>query len=263
MSNNTKRIYIIIIWVITLIVIIFGIYRFIDAGSFNLFSFGDSNMVTKTEAISADITELDIDVDSANVIFEEGDTPSITYTFPEKSEVNLTNDGSKVMFKENNNKSNVIIFGSGKKKEVKVTLPRDRQLVRINTKTDSGNLEINNVKCDDIITNLDSGNFHVNNVAARNLKAEADSGNIVVNSNIENMNVEVDSGNVEVNGTVEKIDAKADSGNIELKGDLHIINAKADTGNITIDSKKPESEMVLNLEIDLGKITVNGNKYKN
>ena len=55
----------------------------------------------------------------------------------------------------------------------------------------------------------------------------------------------------------------ADSGNITLKGDYHIIAGKADSGNITIDSKRPESEMVLNLDVDSGKITVNGNKYKN
>ncbi len=263
MSNKGKKIYLIIIWVITLIVIIFGTYRFIGSGSWDIFNFfGTAKYIEKTEDLTADITELDVDVHSANVIIEEGDAPSIYYSFPEKSEVNIHNENGKVSFVENNNKNNVILFGSGKKKEVRITLPRDRQLVRINTKTHSGNLEINNVKCDDVITNQDSGNLRVNNIVAKNLKSEADSGNINVNSSIENVNVEVDSGNVEVNGNIEKLDVKADSGNIKLAGNLHVITAKADSGNITIDSNRPESEMVLKLDVDTGKITVNGNRYK-
>ena len=76
MSNKGKRIYLIIIWVITLIVILFGIYRFVGSGSWNIFSFGSGKYAEKTEDLSADITELDVDVHSANVIIEEGDAPS-------------------------------------------------------------------------------------------------------------------------------------------------------------------------------------------
>lgn len=243
MSNKGKRIYLIIIWVITLCVILFGVYRFVGSGSWNIFNFGTGKYVDKTEDITPDITELDVDVRSANVIIQEGDTASIAYTFPEESEVSILQENGKVSFRENSDKINVNFFGSGKK-EVIITVPRDRQLVRINTKTDSGNVEIGNVKCDDIITSQDSGNIRLNNVVARNLKAEADSGNI------------------EVNGSIEKTEAKVDSGNIKLDGDLHVITAKADSGNITINSKKSESEMVLKLDVDSGKITVNGNKYK-
>lgn len=263
MSNKGKRIYLIIIWVITLIAIIFGIYRFVGGSSWNIFSFGSGKYVEKTEDLNADVTELDVDVRSANVIIEEGDTPSIWYSFPENADISLLNENGKVSFRENNNKSNIIIFGSGKKKELKITVPKDKQLVRINTNTNSGSVDIHNVKCDEITTSQDSGNLKIDNVVSRNLRSDADSGNINVNSNIENIIVKVDSGNVEINGNIEKIDAKADSGNIDLKGDYHIITGKADTGNIKIDSKRPESEMVLNLDVDSGKITVNGNKYKN
>lgn len=263
MSNKGKRIYLIIIWSITLIVILFGIYRFIGNGAWNIFSFGSGKYVEKTEDLSADITELDVDVRSANVIIEEGNTPSIYYSFPEKSEISILNENGKVSFRENSNNNNLVLFGNGKKKEVRITVPRDRQLSKINAKTHSGNIDINNVKCDDIITNLDSGNLKISSVTSRNLKTDADSGNIIVNSNIENVDATADSGNIEFDGNIEKINVKADSGNINLKGDYHIIDAKADSGNITIDSKRPESEMVLNLDVDSGKITVNGNKYKN
>lgn len=263
MNNRGKRIYLIIIWVITLIVILFGIYRFIGQGAWNIFSFGSGKYVEKTEVLSADITELDVDVDSANVIIEEGDAPSIWYSFPEKSEISILNENGKVSFRENRNSNSFVLFENGKKKEVRITVPRDRQLSKINAKTHSGNIDINNVKCDDIITNLDSGNLKMGNVTSRNLKTDADSGNIIVNSNIENVDATADSGNIEFDGNIEKINVKADSGNINLKGDYHIITGKADSGNITIDSKRPESEMVLNLDVDSGKITVNGNKYKN
>lgn len=262
MSNKGKRIYLIIIWVITLIVILFGIYRFIGWGAWNIFSFGSGKYVEKTEDLSADISELEVDVHSANVIIEEGDTPSIWYSFPEKSEVSIYTENGKVTFRENNN-NDINFFGSGKKKEVRITLPRDKQLIRINAKTHSGNVDIHNVKCDDIITKQNSGNIKIDNVVSGNLKTEADSGNVNVNSHFENVDVKVDSGNVELDGNIEKIQAEADSGNIKLKGDLHIINAKTDSGNITIDSKKSEAEMVLTLDVDSGKITVNGNKYKN
>lgn len=263
MSNKGKRIYLIVIWTITLIVILFGIYRFIGNGSWSIFSFGTGKYVEKTEDLGANVTELDVEVRSANVTIEEGDAPGIWYSFPENSEISILNENGKVSFRENNDKSNIVLFGSGKKKEVRITVPRDKQLARINTRTHSGNVEINNVKCDDILTNQDSGNLKISSVTSRNLKIDADSGNIIVNSNIENVDATADSGNIEFDGNIEKINVKADTGNINLKGDYHIIEAKADSGNITIDSKRPESEMVLNLDVDSGKITVNGNKYKN
>jgi len=243
MSSKGKRIYLIIIWSITLIVILFGIYRFIGLGTWNIFSFGSGKYVEKTEDLSADITELDVDVRSANVIIEEGNTPSIYYSFPEKSEISILNENGKVSFRENSNNNNFVLFGNGKKKEVRITVPRDRQLTRISTKTHSGNTIVNS--------------------SIENVDVEADSGNIEVNGNIENVDVEADSGNIEVNGDIEKINVKADSGNINLKGNYHIIAGKADSGNITIDSKRPEAEMILNLDVDSGKISVNGNRYKN
>lgn len=242
MNNRGKRIYLIIIWVITLIVILFGIFRFIGNGAWNIFSFGSGKYVEKTEDLSADITELDVDVRSANVIIEEGNTPGIWYSFPESSKINILNENGKVSFRENSDKDNFTFFGNGKK-EVRITVPRDRQLTRISTKTHSGNIIVNS--------------------SIENVDVEADSGNIEVNGNIGNVDVEADSGNIKVNGNIEKINVKADSGNINLKGDYHIIAGKADSGNITIDSKRPEAEMILNLDVDSGKITVNGNRYKN
>lgn len=242
MSNKGKRIYLIIIWSITLIVILFGIYRFVGLGTWNIFSFGTGKYVEKTEDLSADITELDVDVRSANVTIEEGDTPGIWYSFPESSKINISNENGKVSFREDSDKDSFTFFGNGKK-EVRITVPKDRQLSRINTRTNSGNIIVNS--------------------SIENVDVEADSGNIEVNGNIENADVEVDSGNIEVNGSIEKINVKADSGNINLKGNYHIIAGKADSGNITIDSKRPEAEMILNLDVDSGKITVNGNRYKN
>lgn len=244
MSNKGKKIYLTIIWIVTIIVVIFGTYRFIGKGLSSFFNiFEKENAVAKTADFNLDVTNINVDVDSANVIIEEGDAPSISYTFPESNEIILTQDNGILNFKDNGNKEKSGISFGRFNKEVRITVPRDREFASVNVKTDSGNINIGNIKCSDIKTNLDSGNLILSGTA-RSLKAEADSGNIDVKGNFEN------------------IDAEADSGNITLSGDLHNVKAKADSGNITVNSNRPETEMVLNLDVDSGDITLNGKKIK-
>ena len=279
MNDTGKRIYLIVIWVITLFAVLFGIYRFVGTGHGNVFSFGKGNTVTKTADLASDVTELDVDIEAGNVIIEEGDEPAVTYTFSEKADIDISQDNGKVTFKQNGDDYSMFSFGNVKR-QVTITVPRERQLARISTKIDAGNVDINNIKCNDMEILLDAGNLKINNATARNLTAEVDSGNITVKGDIENIDATVDMGNIDINGNTDSINAEVDmgnisadgnirsidtmvnAGNITLKGSLNAVTATVDAGSININSDKSESEMTLKLDAGLGKITVNGKDYK-
>ena len=153
MSKKGKRIYLIIIWVITLAVIIFGTYRFVGNGLDWIFSFGGGDAVTKTVDLSPDVSEINVEVKSANVLIQEGDTPGVVYTFPEKANINLTQENGVLRLSQDKD-SNVVSFGKSKK-EVVITLPREKSLARVNVKTKSGTIELNGTHCDDVVVNAD------------------------------------------------------------------------------------------------------------
>lgn len=199
--------------------------------------FGNDELVSNSQSLKDGLSEIDIDVDSANVIIEQGEEALITYSFPKNVKVDYSYDNGKVTLK---GKNGISLFSSGSNSEVKITIPKDKELSITTAKSDSGNISINNIKCEQINCELDSGNLTMNNNNAKKLVAK------------------VDSGNITEDGDIESIEANADSGNINLSGNVYIVKAETDSGDITIDSKKSQSEMRLNLDTDFGKITING-----
>ncbi len=199
--------------------------------------FRNDELVTNSQSLKDGINEIDIDVDSANVLIEQGEEALITYSFPKNVNVDYSYENGKVTLK---GKNGVSLFSSGGNSEVKITIPKDKQLSVITTKSDSGNISINNITSEQINCELDSGNFTMNNNNAKKLVAK------------------VDSGNITEDGDIESIEANADSGNVNLAGNVYIVKAETDSGDININSKKSQTEMRLNLDTDFGKITING-----
>ena len=199
--------------------------------------FGNDELVTNSQSLKDGLSEIDIDVDSANVIIEQGEEALITYSFPKNVNVDYSYENGKVTLKGKNGMS---LFSSGSNSEVKITIPKDKQLSVITTKSDSGNISINNITSEQINCELDSGNLTMNNNNAKKLVAK------------------VDSGNITEDGDIESIEANADSGNVNLAGNVYIVKAETDSGDININSKKSQTEMRLSLDTDFGKITING-----
>ena len=199
--------------------------------------FGNDELVTNSQSLKDGLSEIDIDVDSANVIIEQGEEALITYSFPKNTKADYSYENGKVTLKE---KNGISLFSSGSNSEVKITIPKDKQLSVITTKSDSGNISINNITSEQINCELDSGNLTMNNNNAKKLVAK------------------VDSGNITEDGDIESIEANADSGNVNLAGNVYIVKAETDSGDININSKKSQTEMRLSLDTDFGKITING-----
>lgn len=212
------------------LLIVFATFLLVGCGS-------DKDFVSNTQELKDGLTEIDIEVDSANVIIEQGEEAAITYNFPAKDKVSLTYENGVVKFEV---KEGFSLFSSGADKEVKVTIPKDKELAIIKVETDSGNININNIKCEQITAEVDSGNINMANDIAKKLIVKADSGNI------------------NVNGQIENTDADVDTGNVTLEGDIYIVKAESDSGDIVINSIKSQSQMRLELNTNFGDIIING-----
>ena len=198
---------------------------------------GNSETINETKALKDGLTEIEIDADSYNVIIEQGEEANVSYNALKDAKINFTYENGKLFFKD---ESKLTFLSGNANREIIITIPKDKELTGMNVETDSGNITISNIKCEMINVKVDSGNINMSSDIAKKLIAKADSGN------------------VDLNGELENIEADVDSGNLNLSGNVYIVKAETDSGDITIDSKKSQSEMRLNLDTDFGKITING-----
>lgn len=198
---------------------------------------GNSEMINETKALKDGLTEIEIDADSYNVIIEQGEEANVSYNALKDANINFTYENGKLFFKD---ESKLTFLSGNANREIRITIPKDKELAGMNVETDSGNITISNIKCEMINVKVDSGNINMSSDIAKKLIAKADSGN------------------VDLNGELESIEADVDSGNLNLSGNVYIVKAETDSGDITINSTKSQSEMRLNLDTDFGNITING-----
>lgn len=113
----------------------------------------------------------------------------------------------------------------------------------------SGNVDLADMKIDELVAKIGSGNLHVKGVTSRKLELEAGSGNIHAESSTANqVEMDVSSGNLRLTDVEAKtVDADTGSGNIYVIADRLSGSVKAETGsgNVTIATlAAPESATV-------------------
>ena len=233
--NKTAKIYITIITIITMAAIIIGMCINVFDGGFSL-----EEQHSDTVSITDNISNIDINVDAANVTVEYGDTPSVVYDIYGKKAPDISVNNGTLSVNANTNE--LVIFGiqKPKKNEITITVLKDVELSSIRVNSDAGNMKLKNLCSNSVNIETDAGNVDFTDCKTDNVNVTLDAGNLKFkNTTIETLNAEADAGNIESDDcTIKGGNVKTDFGNIKLNGDIGSVSTKTDLGTVKINGQK-------------------------
>ncbi|MCR5655320.1 MAG: DUF4097 domain-containing protein [Lachnospiraceae bacterium] len=259
--NKNAKIYITVLTVITILVILAGIYIHVFRPVSGFFSglgrdgsFGEN--VTDTISVDEEVTAVSVDVDAAEISVKSGEETSVKYNMPSNlvPKVSVEDGVLKVTSKVKHN-VDFHFFGS-REYRIDIVVKRgtaledisfiadagDISIDEIETKdmsidADAGDIEMEAIKADKISIKTDAGNIELGNSKIGTYDIDSDAGNVEVDdSTIKEFRVKVDAGNVEVeNSTVDGGSVETDMGNISLSGKIGDVATKTDFGHVDFD----------------------------
>jgi len=268
MENNKytkfKNIYLIVISIIIVLSIIAGCYMHLSKGGFNIGkknSGKSGNASSEVIKIDKGFSEIEIDVDIADLTFEYGDKYCVEYDYKDYNPPKVNVDGNTLQISE---KAGVKNFNTTDADcSITIIIPKGTVLEDISIKLDCGNIEFSDLQCEDLTISADLGNVELSNITCKDLSVDADCGNIEFdNSTMDKVTASADMGAI----TFTKVtftdgDMTADMGAIEVSGDFNSLKANCDLGAIEIETDKNVNDIDLDLNASLGSITVNGKTW--
>ncbi|MCR5273703.1 MAG: DUF4097 domain-containing protein [Lachnospiraceae bacterium] len=255
MKRTTVKIFMVILSFVTVFCILFGLW--LHTGIF-----GEASLEAevKTVDLEGEISNINIDMDACDFSIVYGDGLYAEYKYPKnyypkfevKDDTLFITDESKTRLGFNTNNA----F------KLTLTVPENTEFGTIKGDLDAGNIELNDIVCDELKVDADAGNIEFDNIKAEKMKLTADAGNIELNDiTADYMVAAVDLGNIELhNVDIPLIEAGVDLGNIEFDGIFDKIDATCSLGNISVETEQDEDDLDLNLECT-GNVQVNGKKW--
>lgn len=255
-----KKIYLTIIWIITLFAIIAGVvWHFRINGAK---SGGDSTISSTMDFSDQEISNLDIDSDISNVSISNGDKCSVYYECPENLVPDISIDGDTLVV--TGPKTSRFSFGDADSHYyMEITIPQNVTLSDIDIEADYGNIELKDISCDSLSIEADAGGIDADSIKASEVKISADLGGVEFdNSNFDYIEIEADAGNISLdNCDFVSGHITADAGNINVNGEFEELGAYCDLGNITVNTESDPDNIELDLKSDIGNVQVNGSKW--
>lgn len=249
-----KNIYLVIIWVITILAIVLGtIYHMTDWGDKLL---GRAGIKTYSMNQELDNTleafdNISFDVDIAEIKIQTGDQYHIfcksTKNLIPKCEVknatlHLTQNSKNPHFPRRNGNDNC---------EIVITIPKDVTLSDITGNCNLGDLRINELTADTISVTCNLGEAIFSNVTAQAITCECNLGNCEIHDcSFDNLKADNDMGNVEVTSSQPlsdySMDLSVSMGGIEVNGEDYTSHYK----------QKGESDKTITISNNMGSIEV-------
>lgn len=242
-----------VIWTITLIVVVAScIIRFTP------FAY-DVSETAEYDFNGHNISEIDVDVDVADLYIEYGSEFKVNTNYQKIIEPKVTLNDGKLEIKQNNSVNVRYIDDC----YIKIVLPEQITVDTADIVASAGDIDIEGVSFGSLKIDADAGDIDINEAHGNSLDIEAGAGDVdVTKSDFEKVKVTTDLGSVKledvsgVSGTF-----TADMGSIDVQGDFEKITASCELGDI--DITVPNADKVdFDLDCELGSINVNGSSWK-
>ena len=253
MSNRTwRRKYISFLHFITVICILFGLL--IHVGGWigrdiwnSMFgkSFVNEGKTTSGGQAPGAFTEIDAQLAIGGITIKTGSDYNVSYdNYPEDlaPTINYENGTLKITQKSKR-KGWSFNQNFSKSGEITVTVPADAKL-SLDMDLSMGAFEAQDVTFDKVDINASMGSIELNNCTSYKLDLKASMGSITVDG-----------------GSFNSAGLDADMGSIDIDADFNDLEADCDMGSIDIKTQKDVSELRLDLETEMGSITINGSDY--
>lgn len=246
-----------------------------------------SNEVYRGEEKLAAFSNVEINVDSADITIERGADYQISYAIRSSSEPVFTNDNGKLYFGKPKNQAGLFLnLGdiNTKKEElyVKVIIPDNVDLNEAILDTDAGTINLDGINIKKLTADSDAGNINLSNIETEMLKIDEDAGNINLNniktgtvtldndsgkSTLDNLTGDsvtgkFDAGSISVkNGTIEKINIEIGAGETNiLDSKISDVKIDSDFGSIKLELIGEAADYTIDSKVDFGSNEINGKK---
>ena len=217
-SNKFVGIYTIILTVITVLVILFGAYRFFGRGA--IAWVGESKKVADTVTCDP-FTAIDVELNVAELRVEYGEEYKVSYDITAKGVEHyvpeIKSEGSVLTLKQD--ASDQKRFGTGSYKcEIRVTIPKGTELERLYVAANVGDIRCDGISCKDVKLTSNVGDMRLDGMVSDTLTISSNVGDVrVTGGTIETIDITSDVGDTEINGTVsEKVKVNCEIGDVEL-----------------------------------------------
>lgn len=263
--NKIKVIVGITLSILTTIAIVFGTYTHIFKNNHikdYKISLGSGEKYSETVDVKEKFNSLEMDVDVAEINIEYGDEFKLSYDLPKelKPEINVNNNKLVIKSKSNAKVTPNLNFTGYK---IDLILPYDTKLDEIGISLALGDLNINDISVTSMNIDVSCGNININDLTAQKIKVLEDLGDIAVGDvTCNELEIIQSAGDVDVSDSkMDNITVESSMGDINISGTINKVKAEGSLGDINVNSSVDENKMELDLDVDLGDITVNGKKY--
>lgn len=237
MERKKKKIYLVILWLITLSVIVgVCLYRF---------SFGEKGVLEVADFENQDVTKVSIDLDIGDVEIKYGPIFQVESYYPTRVAPKVELKNGVLSIKQSQKKWNFSsnLFGE-KSYEMTITIPRGSELSNLDIELDLGDVKIEGLVADTLTVNADLGDIKIQNCQGTMVDTTAELGEIEL-----------------TNCVYPTVVTKAELGDVNLDGDFDSIDAHVDLGDLDIRTEKPTDDVKIKAACELGDIEVNGEDW--
>ncbi len=233
------------------------------------YDFSSRKALTRGEAVSEtvelkDFDSLKIDVTSADVIIESGDSYRLEYKVYKGEEPVITEGNGSLTVKQPTTNGFMVNFGYDAGDNIyKITVPGNSKEISLDIKSSSGEITIDSVNSSGKIE-ASSGDIRLNDIEGAELKVKTSSGEIICNKlTVPDAGFTASSGIVDImEMSAEDISCHTSSGDIRIKGSTAAsVDCEASSGEVTIELKGNEDDYSYDLDASSGDIRVNGQKF--
>ncbi|MCR5581270.1 MAG: DUF4097 domain-containing protein [Pseudobutyrivibrio sp.] len=254
-TKNFKKKYLLVIWIATFIVIITALLTHM----FNFFEFGLKMDNFEYDFSGESIEDIKVELDAADIDIEYGDHTLVTYYGAAKYEPEVSCSDGKLSIISKNHIRNINHMNDYK---IRIMIPTGTTLDSLVVAVDAGDIDIVDVKGDEMTVDTDAGDYRVTDVAFTKGSLTADAGDIKISDSVfDSMKVDADLGNIDIkNVKADAVQLNVEAGDVNADGDFKKLEATCELGAIDITVPDPD-QVDLDLDCELGSIEVNGKDW--
>ncbi|SDM46549.1 DUF4097 family beta strand repeat-containing protein [Lachnospira pectinoschiza] len=234
MSNKTKKKYKLVLYTITLVAILIGLYIHVIRYSIG----GALGKNLSQDFTGEEVNSIELDTDTATTKIVYGDEFNVKYSVSRGSDVKVELEDGKLNVKENSSTKVVgISFLASESGVITITLPYNTNLDKIDVDLAAGNLNIEDINSEEIDIKSDVGNTKLNGITTEKLNIDSSVGNVkITDGSADDCTISVNTGNIKITDCdIETGSCTSQVGNIKISGNVGDLKASSKLGNVKIN----------------------------
>lgn len=254
-NKNFSKKYQLILWGITLICIFVGLM----IHCIGFISLGSSTSEEVSMTTDAIITDIDADLEAADLNICYGDEFMITHTFSSKYAPTITTVDGTLTIRQDKPLRHVNTL---KGYCIDIIIPEGTTLNTVDIQAEAGDIDLNNIEGKKLNISTEAGDLDIVNAKFDTCKIDTEAGDVdFENSKIGSVDLSAEAGDIDVESSdIKNMNIRTSAGDINADGTFEKVKVRCEFGDIDITTPDPDS-VDMDLNCTVGDAKVNGKKW--